>query len=234
MSTGKGQAERVLALAREELGNREFPPGSNNVKYNAAYYGREVSGPGLAWCAVFLWWLFRQAGLAHLYYGGGKTAYVPALMDWAVRQGLVVSTPRPGDLVCFQFDNDGGPDHVGLCEEWDGNFVTTIDGNTGAGNEANGGAVMRRRRHRKYILCVIRPKYEEAEREMTDEQFDKLMAGWLARQEAKEPDQQWQREGLARAVAAGVTDGSRPMALCTRLEAAIMAANGKREVNENG
>ena len=34
-----------------------------------------------------------------------------------------------------------------------------------------------------------------------------------------------QKEGLKRVVAAGVTDGSRPMALCTRLEAAMMAQN---------
>ena len=75
--------ERMLELARAELETKEYPPGSNNVKYNTEYYGREVSGNNFAWCAVFTWWLFEQAGISGLYYGGKKTAYVPALLTWA-------------------------------------------------------------------------------------------------------------------------------------------------------
>ena len=70
-------ANHMLELARKELGTKESPAGSNNVKYNQIYYGRPVSGDGYPWCAVFIWWLFRQAGAAELYYDGGKTAYVP-------------------------------------------------------------------------------------------------------------------------------------------------------------
>ncbi len=35
------------------------PPGSNNVKYNTAFYGHEVSDPTgnrFRWCVVFQWW----------------------------------------------------------------------------------------------------------------------------------------------------------------------------------
>ncbi len=46
------------------------------MKYNTAYYGREVSGK-YPWCAVFVWWVFREAGAPELYYGGGETAYCP-------------------------------------------------------------------------------------------------------------------------------------------------------------
>ena len=215
---------KLLSLARKELGVREYPPNSNNVKYNTAYYGKGVSGGNLAWCAVFVWWLFRECGMSELYYGGKKTAYVPALISWARREGLIVKTPRPGDLVCFDFNGNGTADHIGLCESWDGKYVTTIDGNTGVGNEANGGAVMRRKRAKRYIVAVIRPKYEEVN-EVTQEQFDEMMEDWMRRQAAKVPTAQWQRDGLKRAVAEGVTDGSRPMALCTRLEAAMMASN---------
>lgn len=35
---------KLLKLARQELGEREYPPNSNNIKYNTAYYGKEVSG----------------------------------------------------------------------------------------------------------------------------------------------------------------------------------------------
>ncbi|MEG2176834.1 MAG: hypothetical protein RRY97_08170 [Oscillibacter sp.] len=71
--------KRLLELARQELGTCEQPAGSNQVKYNSAYYGREVSGPAYPWCCAFLWWLFQEAGLAALFYSGGKTASCGAL-----------------------------------------------------------------------------------------------------------------------------------------------------------
>ena len=43
-------AETILNIARGELGVRESPAGSNRVKYNRAYYGREVSGSSYPWC----------------------------------------------------------------------------------------------------------------------------------------------------------------------------------------
>ena len=37
-------AEKILEIARSQIGARESPANSDNVKYNTAYYGREVSG----------------------------------------------------------------------------------------------------------------------------------------------------------------------------------------------
>ena len=181
-------AERLLELAREEIGTTEQPAGSNCVKYNTDYYGHKVSGPDLAWCAVFIWWLFREAGASRLYYDGGRTAYVPALVDYARRTGRIVDRPRAGDLVCFDFNGNGTADHIGICEDFDGSIVTTIDGNTGNQSESSGGAVMRRCRDKKYIAAVIRPAYEEVE-EVTQEEFDRMMADYLARQSRREPSE---------------------------------------------
>lgn len=175
-------ANKILELARAEIGTKEAPKGSNKVKYNESYWGRPVSGDGYAWCAAFVWWLFLMAGASELYFDGCKTAYVPTLLSWARRRGLVVDTPQPGDLICFDFNGNNKADHIGVCERWDGQYVTTIDGNTGTTNEANGGCVMRRRRHKKYILAVIRPKYEEDDDMMTQNQFNQLMNGWMATQ----------------------------------------------------
>ncbi len=199
-------AGELLALARGEIGVKESPAGSNRVKYNTAYYGREVSGPSYPWCAVFLWWLFRRVGSPELYYGGEQTAYVPALLAWARREGLIVTTPMPGDLVCFDFNGNGAPDHVGLCESFDGAFVTTIDGNTSPASDANGGAVMRRRRHRRYIAAVIRPQYEEEEDTVTQEQFDAMMEDYLERLAKKEPSG-WSEEQRTWAEANGILSG---------------------------
>ena len=90
-------ASEVLELARRELGTREEPYGSNRVKYNTDYYGREVSGGAYPWCCVFLWWLFREAGAPELFYGGGKTASCGTLASYARRNGMFVSgNYRPG------------------------------------------------------------------------------------------------------------------------------------------
>lgn len=220
-------ASDILDIARGELETKEYPPGSNNVKYNTDYYGREVSGSGFAWCAVFVWWVFRQAGVSGLYGGGQKFAYVPALLSWAKKDGLIVDTPQPGDLVCFDFNANGVADHIGICESFDGKYVTTIDGNTGTTNDANGGAVLRRRRDKKYIVGVIRPDYEKEGKIMdfinlTDQQVQDLIARMNAVMSKQEPSawseqaRQWAEEN---GIIAGDEKGNKQYKKpCTREE----------------
>ena len=153
-------AETILEIARSQLGIKENPPNSNRVKFNTAYYGQEVSGSAYPWCCAFVWWVFREAGASGLFYGGKKTASCSTLLGFhkaqAVRENYL-----PGDIIFFNFDGKKNTQHVGICEAWDGRYITTIDGNTAPTNEANGGAVMRRRRAKKYIVGAYRPTYEE-------------------------------------------------------------------------
>lgn len=218
--------ERLLSTARKELGIKEQPADSNRVKYNTAYYGREVSGGSYAWCAVFLWWCFREAGASELYYGGGKTAYCPTLLSY--HRAQAVSDYRPGDVIFFNFDGKKNAQHVGLCEDWDGQYITTIDGNTGSGSEANGGSVMRRKRDKTYIVGAYRPNYQGGE-QMSYEDWKKYMDRYLddLSQQKAEPGYAGQ---IRRIVAAGVmseVDGSiaRPKSFLTREEAAVSYAN---------
>lgn len=95
-------------------------------------------------------------------------------------------------MVCFDFNGNGTPDHIGICEAFDGRTVTTIDGNTGNQSESNGGAVLRRFRDKKYIAAVIRPAYEEVE-EVTQEEFDRMMDEYLVRQSNRGPSD-WSAE----------------------------------------
>ena len=149
----------VLFAAASQIGVTESPAGSNRVKYNTAYYGREVSGSAYPWCVTFVWWVFRQAGFS-LY----KTASCSALVkryreaspDQIIQQGY-----RSGDLVFFDFSGrQSKTEHVGIVERVgaDGT-LTTIEGNTGSGSNANGGAVMRRTRNPGLVTCGIRPGY---------------------------------------------------------------------------
>ena len=54
----------VLQIAEWQEGVVEMPSNSNKVKYNTAYYGREVSGRAYPWCMTFVWWVFREAGFS--------------------------------------------------------------------------------------------------------------------------------------------------------------------------
>lgn len=214
-------AEQILTLARKEIGTTEAPPNSDNVKYNTAYYGRKVSGGSYAWCAVFLWWLFREAGAPELYFDGVKTAYCPTLLGYYQYKGQVVTGEYcPGDIIFFNFNGKNAAGHVGLCEAFDGTYITTIDGNTGEGNEANGGAVMRRRRHKKYIVGAARPSYsKEEDNDVTQEQFDKMMVTYLSRRGTLPPSK-WAKdaETIGRATRMKISDGDRPQSFSTREE----------------
>lgn len=54
----KDELNRLLAIADGELGMKEYPPNSNNVKYNSWFYGRQVQGANYPWCAVFISYIF--------------------------------------------------------------------------------------------------------------------------------------------------------------------------------
>lgn len=143
----------ILTLAKTQIGVCEKPKGSNNVIYNTEYYGREINDPNYAWCATFVWWLFKHCNAPELYYNGGKTAYVPALDDWGRKNGLTVTEPQPGDLIIFDWDTpQGGGDHVAVCLSSTPTTITTIDGNCDD-------AVRQVIRSRSGILRIIRPKY---------------------------------------------------------------------------
>lgn len=218
---------KILEIARAELGTVEYPPSSNRVKYNTAYYGSAVSGTNYAWCVVFVWWVFQQAGAGKLFYGGQKTAYCPTLLAYHRACGQQVTDYEPGDVIFFNFSGGKNAAHVGICEAVDGTTVTTIDGNTGTGNEANGGAVMRRVRNKKYIVGAYRPRYQEVET-VTQTEFDKMLEDWLVRK-AKEPADSWAKPYIAEAIDSGVMADAggtieRPKAYVTRQELAVVAA----------
>ena len=41
------------------------------------------------------------------------------------------ATPNPGDIIFFDWDNSGDPDHVGIVECVEDGLVNTIEGNSG-------------------------------------------------------------------------------------------------------
>ena len=146
-------AQALLEIARGELGTKESPAGSNQVKY-ASWYGL----PGQPWCVMFVMWVFAQAGVAL----PTRTASCTLLMNAAKKAGTwVTSGYLPGDVVIYDWGANGLPDHCGIVESASGSAVTAIEGNTAVGNDSDGGEVMRRERQTRQILGAVRPRYEE-------------------------------------------------------------------------
>ena len=58
-------AEKIIETALAEIGVKESPANSNRQKY-----GKEYGVNGTAWCCQYVWWVFKPAGAAALFYGG--------------------------------------------------------------------------------------------------------------------------------------------------------------------
>jgi len=145
----------LVNMALAEVGITEYPPNSNNVKYNDWYYGTKSNQP---WCAVFVSWLFREnRDLCP------RTASCLEMLTWFEKNGQVVTTPEVGDIVFFKYNtNNRRTNHVGVVVKVNGTQIHTVEGNTSfsiSGSQDNGGAVAERTRN-KNIVAYARPKYD--------------------------------------------------------------------------
>ena len=148
----------LLDIARRQIGVKECPPSSNNVRYNTWYYGREVSGAAYPWCMVFVQWVFDQAGVKLPV----RTASCGALVRSAQSAGCwVTGDYRPGDVVIYDFPGGAATDHCGIVEAVDGTYISAIEGNTSSASDADGGAVERRARKFSQIVGAVRPSYDK-------------------------------------------------------------------------
>ena len=139
---------KALSEAERWIGTKEKPAGSNRASPFTEWYGWH--GWGAPWCAVFVSYCLEKAGFEHVkhFRKGDRWAFCPFFVNdaRAGRHGLrVVSfeNARPGDIVLFDWDNDGVADHIGFLKQKlpDGRFET-VEGNTSPDNFSNGGKVV--------------------------------------------------------------------------------------------
>ncbi len=137
--------DQILAKFIRELGQTENPHGSNKTKYGAWAVAEGHKGmQGVAWCNIFISWGFED--LLPFY------AYTPSSAQYFKDRGAWISKsekPRRGDIVWFDFPNDGVNriSHIGIVEGVlaDGR-IATIEGNTNGAGSRTGGNVMRHNR----------------------------------------------------------------------------------------
>jgi hypothetical protein len=142
-------AQYRLQKSITQLGIKEYPPDSNQVKYTDWY---NMIGP---WCAMFCTWcdLTGVKPATATFIQGQRYAYVPYIVADARAKKYGLSTtddPIPGDLACYDWEFNGEYDHVGIFEKWTSGVTqfNCIEGNTSTSNNSNGGEVMRRSRNR--------------------------------------------------------------------------------------
>jgi hypothetical protein len=136
----------LLINAISQLEVAESPMNSNMQKYGA-WYGMN----GVPWCAIFVSWVYNisQCKLPSVNTPNGFH-YCPDMLNYAQKNNLLHDDPKPGDIVLYDWQKDGKPDHTGIFIQWgdkDHKIFFAIEGNTAIGNDSNGGQVMVRQRN---------------------------------------------------------------------------------------
>lgn len=158
-------AQDVLRVAESQVGYSRWDdpqPGTKYGRWYADLTGEPYYGEsGVPYCAMFVSWVFDQAGAEC---AGLPGAYCPSMLAEAEAVGAAVkpTSARPGDVVYYDWGGDGETDHVGIVVENHGSYLTTIEGNTstGSGSQTNGGVVAERQRSWDYVCGVVRPNYD--------------------------------------------------------------------------
>ena len=179
------QVTDVIAIALSQMGYHEgnndagkdgLSSGSKNfVEYNVLF-GKLDNGEGngvsygYAWCAAFVNWCLRQAGVAKELTGG---MYVScnSWRNWFINEGAKFGaeyhdrgdgyTPQPGDLIFYKSltaTHSRATDHIGIVLRCEDGKVYAIEGNA-----SNCVGLHEYALDDKYIVGYGRPDYQTAE-----------------------------------------------------------------------
>ncbi|MGC4101203.1 peptidoglycan-binding protein [Ferruginibacter sp.] len=149
--------QSIIDTAASQNGVVESPPNSNKTKYGK-WYGLD----GVKWCAIFVSWVYDQAGhhLERVDTANGYQSCQSGYNFWK-RNGCFVKDPQPGDIVLYDWGGDGVCDHTGIFVKWmdaEKTILQAWEGNTEKGNDSDGGKVMMRERKRSLVKAFVTPK----------------------------------------------------------------------------
>ena len=141
-----------------------YVEGPNNSTIFGAWYGLQCQ----PWCAMSASKVFFDAGRITEVASPKKPKGYAACAEWFTyltknKQLVPIGQAQADDLVFFDWNGDGIPDHVGICK---GNnktmkFLKVYEGNTSSGNagsQNNGDGYYLRKRSYATIMAVARPK----------------------------------------------------------------------------
>lgn len=118
-----GGNQAIVEVALTQLGNEGGQP----------YWSWYGFGGRVEWCACFVSWCADQCG----YIDSGiipKFAGCADGVSWFQSNGQWQGRgyePQAGDIIFFDWENDGECDHVGIVEKCENGVVYTVEGNSG-------------------------------------------------------------------------------------------------------
>ncbi len=113
----------LVAVALSQIENE------GGLKY-CEWYGYPYR---VEWCAIFVSWCADQCGYL-------DTGVLPKMMgvrpyvNWFMERGQWQGRdyePSPGDIIFFDWENDGLADHVGIVERVENGVIYSVEGNAG-------------------------------------------------------------------------------------------------------
>lgn len=128
-STATGPNAPWVAIARGELGQRDYPGPTHNNPRILEYLrttGQQTNADETSWCSAFVNWCMKQSGRS-----GTNNA---AARSW-LTYGQALASPIPGTIVVLWRESPSSwKGHVGFFDGWDvGNRVRLLGGNQGGG-----------------------------------------------------------------------------------------------------
>lgn len=134
--------EDVLAIAKSQLGYQEseknYTVDGDGNKKGYTRYGAWYGDAYGDWCAMFASFCLHYAEVEDFPLEASSPRWVELLQkeEYNRYRSATEYTPKPGDVIFFDWDGDEGADHVGLVAELtetaaESTKVITIEGNSG-------------------------------------------------------------------------------------------------------
>ena len=131
------RAEDLLAVARSQIGYEEsisnFAMNARRERNGYTRYGAWYGMPYAEWCAMFVCFCLHYAGIedADFPYNSGCEAWYEKLSAAGLFAPAAEAGPKAGDVIFYDFDEDGVPEHVGIVNIVDAGsgVIYTIEGN---------------------------------------------------------------------------------------------------------
>ena len=123
----------------------------------------------VAWCCIWVWYVFKKANASKLFYGGNKVQNVANADSWLRKNATWVKMKdaKPGDIVIFTWSGAGNNtrvghrDHIGIVRKAGGSSkIYTIEGNVGSSSPSKS-VVEYRTRTLKQVYAVYHLDYED-------------------------------------------------------------------------
>lgn len=145
----------VTTIYRNEIGVREQTGHNDGIRVETYLASCHLS-KGNPWCAAFITWTYRTAGIKAVVSG-----YAP---NWFQGKNIIYvrgskknTSPQPADVFGIYFPAKKRIAHVGFIDEWkSGSLAITVEGNTNEAGSREGDGVYRKRRLKSQIYKVSR------------------------------------------------------------------------------